>query len=96
MSNEKTAAPKGNEGREPIPVLRLKFSESIDLPKKPGASGVTCEQQENRQCYLLWYLPWMRHHLVQFREIEGRDGSVDLYIHETKVKCWEPMPSTKK
>lgn len=93
MSDEKKKT-KG-DGREPIPVLVMKFSEPIDLPKKPGASGVRTDRQVNRAGFELYYLPWIRHHLVQFHEIEGRDGSCDVYVHESKVKCWEPMKAAK-
>lgn len=93
--NEKNATTRAGDGREPIAVLLLKFSEPIDLPKKATASGVQTDRQVNRAGYELYYLPWMRHFLVQFHEIEGREGSKDVYVHESKVKCWEPMPAKK-
>lgn len=80
------------DGPNAIPVLLLKFSEPIDLPRKPGASGLKTEVAVNKPSYDISYLPWMRHFQINYREVDGRDGSTEVFVHESKVKCWEPMP----
>lgn len=99
MSEDKKTSNDYGDGRKPIPVDTLKFSEPIDLPKKPGASGLKTEVQDNKPSYSIEYLPWMRHHRVTYREalerVDQPGGVQEMFIHESKVKVWTAAAKAK-
>lgn len=83
---------QSREAPRAIPVYVLRFQQSTDLPKKPGASSVKQEFAFNKPRYTIEFLPWMRHHKITFFESgQEQPSGPAIYVHESRC-TWEGFP----
>lgn len=101
----KTAASDPAPKRDTIPVAMLKFSDQqpLDIPGKGAASSINGTPHHkvidadgkrilNEKCWVIDYIPSMRHHRVVYYSADGKDPApVVRMVHESNVRTWEPL-----
>ncbi len=77
----------------PIPVARLWFIGTVDVPGERGRSSLTAANDKTakgERRYSIEFVPNLRHHRVTFHPPGGKPDEVRM-VHETQVSSWEPV-----
>jgi hypothetical protein len=96
--NEKTDKTDKN-GREAIPVAKLRFCSPTDIPGKSVADGLQAHTRDRifnekgertgERGYLVDYRPWMRSFAVTYFPPGTGAKLEQVFVPETNVKVWE-------
>lgn len=75
-----------------VRVIQFPADQPQTIFDKFGTSITADPTRPKNQTYFrIQYLPWMRHHAIwKYRPAEAPQL---IYVHETKVASWEPMPT---
>ncbi len=90
-------SPKQTPRPEAIPVLLLMLKPEVSsrmtgLIRGSGSDAIKASTDANRTRCSITFHPQMRHHRVEVLETSAKEARV-VWIHETNVTHWEPVPS---
>lgn len=77
------------DGRVEMPVAVLKFTGSTDVPGDDARSSLKSGGATNQRRWNITYLPWMRHHRIEYFEANKDKPTKVGYVHESSVRTWE-------
>lgn len=89
------------DNRDEVAIASIRFASPTDFKTKPAADGLTAVPREKavgpdgkripgQAQFVITYLPWFRHHRVEYFE-PSNAVPVVKYVHEARVKSWEPV-----
>lgn len=98
---DRTPPRSKQDSRDEVAVGMIRFVTTTDFKTKPAADGLTGVAREKvigpdgkripgSAQFVITYLPWFRHHRIEFFE-PSKEEPVTRYVHEGRVKSWEPV-----
>ena len=75
---------------KPVPVKIIRFRQPTDGGGFSVASSLTNSREGRATRYTMNYLPWVRHHRIEFTPSDKTAKVLTTYVHESEVMSWVP------